>query len=56
MSKQEAAGLAFLRLANPVIDILVRASTGLRGVEQHEGLKEGWMAIKKALAEEDKDQ
>jgi len=53
MSKQEAAGLSFLRLANPLIDILMRASTGLRRVEQHEGLKEGWMAIKKALVEQD---
>ena len=55
MSKREAAGLSFLRLANPVIDILVRASTGLRRVDQHEGLKEGWMAVKKALVEQDDD-
>ena len=50
MLEQEAAGLAFLRLANPVMDVLVRASTSLK-LEQQEELQAGWMAIKKALAE-----
>lgn len=52
MSEQEAAGLSFLRLANPLIGVLVRASTNLRDSEQ---LKEGWMAVKKALAQQDDD-
>ena len=55
MSEQEAAGLSFLRLANPLIGVLLRASTNLRESEQHEGLKEGWMAVKKALAQQDDD-
>ena len=54
MLEQEAAGLAFLRLANPVMDVLVRASTSLK-LEQQEELQAGWMAVKKALAEQDDD-
>ena len=48
MSEQEAAGLSFLRLANPLIGVLVKASTNLTESEQDK-LKEGWMAVKKAL-------
>ena len=55
MSEQEAGGLAFLRLANPLMDVLVRAATSLKQLEQGQGLQEGWMAVKKALAEQDDD-
>jgi len=48
MSEQEAAGLSFLRLANPLIGVFVKASAKLSESEQYK-LKEGWVAVKKAL-------
>jgi len=54
MSEQESAGLSFLRLANPLIGVLLRASANLRELGHHDKLEEGWMAVKKAL-EQDHD-
>ena len=48
MSEQEAAGLSFLRLANSLIGVSMKASANLTESEQDK-LKEGWMAVKKAL-------
>ena len=55
MSEQEGAGLSFLRLANPLIGVLLQASKNLRELGHQERLEEGWMAVKKALEEEGHD-
>ena len=55
MSEQEGAGLSFLRLANPLIGVLLQTSTYLRELGHQERLEEGWMAVKKALEEEGHD-
>ena len=55
MSEQEGAGLSFLRLANPLIGVLLQTSTNLRELGHQERLEEGWMAVKKALEEQGHD-
>ena len=46
----DESGISFLRLAAPLLDILRQASTTTEGGEIHPGLWEGWMAVKRAVA------
>ena len=53
--EDESAGLSFLRLVDPLIDVLLRATTDLKEkMTQDEELKveQGWMAIKNAIAQQ----
>ena len=51
MSKVADAGNSFLRLAGPLLDILRQASTTTVGGDVHPSLREGWMAVKTAIAD-----
>ena len=53
--EDESAGLSFLRLVDPLIDVLLRATTDLKEkMTQDQELKveQGWMAIKNAIAQQ----
>ena len=51
MSKAADAGNSFLRLAAPLLDILRQASITAVGGDVHPSLREGWMAVKTAIAD-----
>jgi len=51
VSKAADAGNSFLRLAGPLLDILRQASTTTVGGDVHPSLREGWMAVKTAIAD-----
>ena len=51
VSKAADAGNSFLRLAAPLLDILRQASTIAVGGMVHPSLREGWMAVKTAIAD-----
>ena len=51
VSKAADAGNSFLRLAAPLLDILRQASTTTVGGDVHPSLREGWMAVKTAIAD-----
>ena len=54
MPEDESAGLSFLHLVDPLIDVLLRATTDLKEkMTQDQELKveQGWMAIKNAIAQ-----
>ena len=51
VSKAADAGNSFLRLAAPLLDILGQASTTTVGGDVHPSLREGWMAVKTAIAD-----
>ena len=53
--EDESAGLSFLHLVDPLIDVLLRATTDLKEkMTQDQELKveQGWMAIKNAIAQQ----
>ena len=56
MSKAADAGNSFLRLAAPLLDILRQASTTAVGGDMHPSLREGWMAVKTAIADAQEEQ
>ena len=55
MPEDESAGLSFLRLVDPLIDVMQRATTDLKEKmtpDQELKLEQGWMAIKNAIAQQ----
>ena len=55
VSKEESAGLSFRRLVDPLIDVLLRATTDLKEKmtpDQELKVEQGWMAIKNAIAQQ----
>ena len=53
--EDESAGLSFIHLVDPLIDVLLRATTDLKEkMTQDQELKveQGWMAIKNAIAQQ----
>ena len=53
--EDESAGLSFLRLVDPLIDVLLRATTDLKEKmtpDQELKVEQGWMAIKNAIAQQ----